>query len=210
MTIGLSRMSTLQQLSIKNMFLHNWRVTRIWAWFRVKSWLKIHEELGFVFKNISYTLQWKNYHFGFLNSHIILPRGPPHITGYISSYGEQIPGLTLKTWASTCLYWSGNKDRVVQNIVGIVLVAFTQVWQSSESFDDKASFPEHRRQTLLLLFPILSLGFQGFSWFLLLATVFHIGVKAARSSHSSLTCFSPLRGHLIPLNLSFTPLFIHA
>lgn len=91
-----------------------------------------------------------------------VPRGPPHITGCTSSSGGQIPGVTLKTWASTCLHWSENKDSVVQNIVVIVHVTFTQVWQSSESFDDKASFPEHLRQAIHLLFPILSLDFQNF------------------------------------------------
>lgn len=84
---------------------------------------------------------------------IIRKRGPS---------GGQIPGVTLKTWASTCLHWSENKDSVVQNIVVIVHVTFTQVWQSSESFDDKASFPEHLRQAIHLLFPILSLDFQNF------------------------------------------------
>jgi hypothetical protein len=33
-----------------------------------------------------------------------VPRCPPYITGCISSSGGQIPGVTLKTWASTCLY----------------------------------------------------------------------------------------------------------
>lgn len=51
MTVALSGNESLQQLSIKNIFHHNWRVTCIGAWFWVKSWLKIHKELGFVFKN---------------------------------------------------------------------------------------------------------------------------------------------------------------
>lgn len=91
-----------------------------------------------------------------------VPRGPPHITGCISSSGGSVAGVTLRTWASTCLYWSENKDSIVQNIVVIVHVAFTQVWQSSESFDDKAGFSEHLRQAIHLLFPILSLDFQNF------------------------------------------------
>lgn len=101
-----------------------------------------------------------------------VPRGPPHITGCISSSGGSVAGVTLRTWASTCLYWSENKDSIVQNIVVIVHVAFTQVWQSSESFDDKAGFSEHLRQAIHLLFPILSLDFQNFWWFLPLATYF--------------------------------------
>lgn len=59
-----------------------------------------------------------------------VPKGPPfHVITNADPLLEcTFSGWALKTRASTCLYGFENKDSVVQNVVVIVHVAFTQVW----------------------------------------------------------------------------------
>lgn len=163
----------LMQLSVKNIF-HHWRVTCITE----SRGDKNPQRVGLLcFKNIPFThykeiISILAFEIPTWYSGTAAPKGPPFVSlrTQTLSWSVRSWGGTPKTAIATRLYWFEDKDSVVQNVVVIVHVAFTQVWQSGERFDDKPSFSENLRQTVHLLFPVLSLDFQNFGWFIPLAT----------------------------------------
>lgn len=79
---------------------------------------------------------------------------------------------------SLCMYWSENKEPIIQATVVTSHVTCTQTSQPGESFDDKGAFSEHSMVcSFHLLFPILTTKTSdGFSH--LVPTVFTWGWKA--------------------------------